>query len=58
MVHLQKMHDRYAARGLFVYAIAMHDDDEAARRLNREMGITYPVFQGKGSKLGDRFAYG
>ncbi|NUQ47967.1 MAG: hypothetical protein HUU22_18290 [Phycisphaerae bacterium] len=52
------MHDRYAARGLFVYAIAMHDDDEAARRLNREMGITYPVFQGKGSKLGDRFAYG
>lgn len=58
MVHLQDFHKRYADEGVCVYALAMHDDPAAARRMNREMGITYPVFLGTGSELGKRFAYG
>jgi hypothetical protein len=58
MVHLQDLHKRYDRDGLFVYAIAMHDDVEAARRMNRELGVTYPVFNGKDSRLGERYAYG
>jgi len=58
MVYLQKLHEQHAADGLFVYAIAMHDDVDAARKMNRDMRVTYPVFNGKGSRLGDRYAYG
>jgi hypothetical protein len=58
MVHLRRFHEAYAGRGLFVYAISMHPDLEAARRLTREMGVTYPVFDGRGSALGERYAYG
>lgn len=58
MVHLQRLHERFAPDGLFVYAIAMHDDPEVARRLNAELGVTYPVFLGNGSELGERYAYG
>lgn len=58
MVHLQRFHETYESRGLFVYAIAMHPDPEVARSLAAEMGITYPVFDGRKSDLGERFAYG
>ena len=58
MVHLQQLHEKYAGSGLFVYAIAMAPDLEEARKKTRELGITYPVFLGTGSKLGDDYAYG
>ena len=58
MVHLQKLHERFAADGLLVYAIAMHPDPAVTRRLNHELGITYPVFLGNESELGERYAYG
>jgi hypothetical protein len=58
MVHLQKFHDTYEADGLFVYAIAMHPSPKDARRMNKELGVKYPVFLGTGSELGKRLAYG
>jgi hypothetical protein len=58
MVHLQKIHESLAARGVLVFVIAMHPDADEARKLTRELGVTYPVFQGHGSGLGDLYAYG
>jgi hypothetical protein len=58
MVHLQKLHERYADAGLFVYAIAIHPNREAARRLTRELGLTFPIFWGTDSELVKRYAYG
>ena len=58
MVHLQKFHERFHKDGLLVYVISMHDDPAAARKLNQDMGITYPVFLGNGSALSQRYAYG
>jgi hypothetical protein len=58
MVHLQKFHERFGKDGLLVYVISMHDDAEAARKMNQDMAITYPVFQGTGSAVGERYAYG
>lgn len=58
MVHLQRFHERYAKDGLSVFAIAMHPDPEQAARLTKEMGITYPVFNGHGSELGQHYAFG
>ena len=58
MVHLQRFHERYADAGLFVYAIATHPNRQAARRLVRRLGLTYPIFWGTGSELAERYAYG
>ncbi|GIW72788.1 MAG: hypothetical protein KatS3mg102_2330 [Planctomycetota bacterium] len=58
MVHLQKLHERYAEQGLLVYAIAVHPDRAEAIRLTRELGIGYPVLWGTGSELVERYAYG
>jgi len=58
MVHLQGLHERYGEDGMFVFAISMSPDRERAREWNRELGLTYPVFDGEGSALGDRLAYG
>ena len=58
MVHLQRLHERYGGLGLLVFTISMHDDRAEARRWNEELGVTYPVFHGHGSELGERFAYG
>jgi hypothetical protein len=58
MVHLQKIHETSSSKGVLVFAIAMHADAEVARRLTRELKITYPVFQGFGSELGRAYAYG
>lgn len=58
MVHLQRFHEQYAERGLFVFAIAMAPDPKAAQRMTQRLGVTYPVFLGNGSDLGERYAYG
>lgn len=58
MVHLQKFQERYAKDGLLVFAVAMLPDRDKVRELNRQLGITYPVFYGYGSDLGKRYAYG
>ncbi len=58
MVHLQKFHEKYAARGLQVFVISMHPDAEEARRLTGDLNVTYPVFNGHGSELGKQYAYG
>jgi hypothetical protein len=58
MVHLQKLHERYAKDGLQVFAIAMLPDREKVHQFNKELGITFPVFYGYGSDLGKRYAYG
>lgn len=58
MVHLQKFHEEYAEEGLQVFVIAMHSDPEEARKLTRELGVTFPVFDGRGSELGEQYAFG
>ena len=58
MVHLQKLHDKYAKDGLLVFAIAVHPKAEKGRELTKELGITYPVFQGAGSDLAKQYAFG
>jgi len=58
MVHLQKLHEKYAKDGLFVFAISMHPDAKVAQGLTKKLGITYPVFDGHGSDLGKQYAYG
>ena len=58
MVHLQRLHEEHAVDGLFVYAIAVHDRPDEARRLTAEMRLTYPIFEGTGSPLARRYAYG
>lgn len=58
MVHLQKLHEKYAKDGLQVFTIAMVSDMEDARKQTREMGVTYPVFFGHGSELGKTYAFG
>jgi hypothetical protein len=58
MVHLQKLHEMHAKNGLLVFAIAMHPDAKVAQQLTRELGLTYPIFEGMGSDLGRLYAYG
>jgi hypothetical protein len=58
MVHLQRFHERYGAQGLFVFAISMAPDPDEAREWNRELGLAFTVFDGHGSALGERLAYG
>lgn len=58
MVHLQKIHERFSADGLLVFVIAMHPNDDEARRLTKELGVTYPVLAGFDSDLGRSYAYG
>jgi hypothetical protein len=58
MVDLQQFKERSEADGLFVFAISMEPDPEKAKAWNRELGVTYPVFDGRNSELGERFAYG
>lgn len=58
MVHLQQFHEAQAKNGLLVFAIAMHPDQKKAQELTRELGLTYPIFEGMGSDLGKLYAYG
>lgn len=58
MVHLQKFHEKYAGRGLQVFVLSMHPDATDARKLTKELEVTYPVFNGHGSDLGKLYAYG
>jgi hypothetical protein len=58
MVHLQKIHESRGKKGLLVFVISMHPEREVAQRLTRELGVTYPVFDGHGSELGRLYAYG
>ena len=58
MVHLQKLHEKYAKDGLQVFTIAMLPDVTEAKNLTKELGVTYPVFYGHGSDLGKTYAFG
>ena len=58
MVHLQAFHEKYGKDGLQVFAICMLDDVESARKTTKAKGWTFPVFDGNGSALGARLAYG
>ena len=58
MVHLQTMQTQFEGKGLFVYAIGITSSPGAAREMNREMGIKYPVFLGTDSAIAKRYAYG
>ena len=58
MVDLQALHERYGEEGLLVFVISMAPDPSTALDWNRENGITYTVFDGNGSAIGERLAYG
>jgi len=58
MGHLQRFHEKYGKDGLLVFAIAMQDEPEEARKTTKEKGWNYPVFNGLRSALGEKFAYG
>jgi len=58
MGHLQTLHEKYGARGLAVFAINMLGDVDRARAITEEHGWSFPIFNGVGSELGRRYAYG
>jgi len=58
MVHLQKFHERYSGKGLQVFVIAMHPDAAEAKKLTKQLKVTYPVFNGHDSMLGKIYAFG
>lgn len=58
MTFLQRLKEKYGDDGLFVFTIAMYPDAEATPDLTRKLGVTYPVFAGYGSQLGEQYAYG
>jgi hypothetical protein len=58
MVHLQKLHERFAKDGLQVFAIATLFDRKEVQQVNKELGITFPVFFGYRSDLGKRYGFG
>jgi peroxiredoxin len=58
MAALNDLHASYESAGVFVFAISMEPDREAAKSWNVRLGVEYPVFDGHGSQLGERFAYG
>jgi peroxiredoxin len=58
MGYLQKLYLQYSKDGLLAFAIGMHPSPEKARELTRQLGVTYPVFNGYGSELGKHYAYG
>lgn len=58
MVHLQNFHQKYADKGLQVFAISMHPDPAEAGKLTGELKATYPIFNGHGSDLGKQYAFG
>ncbi len=58
MVQLQKLHERYGKDGLLVFTVALHPRPEAAKALTRELGVTYPVFEGHGSDLEKQYGFG
>jgi hypothetical protein len=58
MVHLQKLQDKYSKDGLLVFAISLHPKAEDARKLAKELGITYSVMQGVGSDLAKQYGFG
>jgi hypothetical protein len=58
MVHLQKLHERFAKDGLLEFAVAMLSDRDEVRALDKELGITFPVFFGYGSDLGKHYSFG
>ncbi len=58
MKFLQRLSEKYGDEGLFVFAIAMHPDPQTTPQITRDLGVTYPVFSGYGSQLGEQYAYG
>lgn len=58
MVHLQKLHEKYAKDGLKVFIISMHPERDEAIKLAKEMKVTYPIFNGYKSDLGKLYAFG
>jgi len=58
MVHLQKLHERYAKDGLQVFVVSMHPDVKDAQKLTKELKVNYPVFNGHESDLGKQYAFG
>ncbi len=58
MVQLQKLHEKYGKDGLLVFTVALHPRPEAAKAMTRELGVTYPVFEGHGTDLEKQYGYG
>lgn len=58
MGHLQNFHEKYAKSGLLVFAIAMNEELVEIRKVTKDKGWNYAIFNGVGSALGKQYAYG
>jgi tRNA(Ile)-lysidine synthase TilS/MesJ len=58
MGHLQKLQEKYGKNGLVVFAIAVNEDLPEIRKLTKEKGWTFAIFNGVGSALAKQYAYG
>ena len=58
MGHLQKLNEKYAKDGLLAFAIAVSEELGEIRKITKEKGWNYPIFNGVGSALAKQYAYG
>jgi hypothetical protein len=58
MGHLHKFHEKYAKDGLQLFAIGVNEDLDGIRKITKEKGWSYAIFNGVGSALAMQYAYG
>lgn len=58
MGHLQEFHEKYGREGLLVFAIGVNEVIAEIRRITKEKGWTFAIFNGVGSALVKQYAYG
>jgi hypothetical protein len=58
MGHLQKLQEKYGKDGLLAFAIAVNEELPEIRKVTKEKGWNYAIFNGVGSVLAKQYAYG
>jgi hypothetical protein len=58
MGHLQMLHEKYAKDGLQVFAIGVNEELDGIRKITKDKGWSYAIFNGVGSAIAMQYAYG
>ncbi len=58
MGHLQAFHEKYAKDGVQSFAIGVNEDLDEIRKITKEKGWRFAIFNGVGSALAMQYAYG
>jgi hypothetical protein len=58
MGHLQKLQENYGRAGLLAFAIAVNEELPEIRKVTKEKGWKFAIFNGVGSALAKQYAYG